>query len=68
MNFYWICILYHWDCGNFDLLLDALKLNLLDTSPRVCKPTPAWHVYLLREEYTSSCERKVVLGALSCCI
>lgn len=31
MNFYCICILYHWDCGNFDLLLDALKLNLLDT-------------------------------------
>lgn len=67
MYFYWICTLCHWDHDSFDLILNALKLDLLDTSPRLCKPRPAWSwPYLLRVYLP--CGRRVVLGKMSCCV
>lgn len=60
MNFYWICTLYHWDRGHFDLLLNTLKLNLLDTSPRVCKPR------LLGTSVSSKGRRYIFLWKKSC--
>lgn len=63
MNFYWICTLYHWDHSSFD----TLKLDLVDTSPRLFKPRPTCLcLYLLR--VYPPCRRKVELGNLSCSI
>lgn len=59
MNFYRICALYHCDHDSFDLILNALKLDLLDTSPRLCKPRPTCSCLCLLKVYLP-CEKSCV--------